>query len=97
MNGPEIHPAVEASNVQARTAAREAQAKVLWSIHKRKVTIRFLVRETLLVLGILVSWVAMDANLIDWRIVFSLTCLLMFCIGTLFGEWRQFVTRKGGK
>ncbi len=97
VNNMEIHPCFEDENVQARRAEGAAREQEIWTARKRKATLRFLVREILLVLGIFLSWVAMEANLVDWRLVFFITFLLMFCIGALFGEWRQFVTRKGGK
>jgi hypothetical protein len=90
----EIHPAVEAKNVQARRAAKAVEDKALLTNRQRKATVRFLFRELVLLVILALVWTALNADLIVWQIAWGLTCLLMACLGIQFGAWWQFMTGK---
>lgn len=90
----EIHPAVEAANVQARRAAQAAQDKALLTNRQRKATYRFLIRELALLILLAIAWTSLRLDLIVWQVALFLTCLLLFWLGTHFGVWWQIMTQR---
>lgn len=101
---PEIHPAVEAENVQARreiVAERERVQKhfdnVAASLNRtkrekrKKATWALAFRAIIAVVWVALIWAAQGFDLIAWEIAIPLECGAMLWFMAWFGAWLQYM------
>lgn len=93
MDTPEINPAVEAGNVQAR---RGAESVVDYRKIRRTATRTLLIRA-LTAVGIVAGlWLAQRADLIAWQLAVPCQTATMVWFAVWFGAWLQFMWCKEG-
>lgn len=93
MNTPEINPAVEAGNVQAR---RGAESVVDYRKIRRKATRALLIRALSAVAAVAGLWLAQRANLIAWQLAVPLQTAVMVWFAVWFGGYMQFMWCREG-
>ena len=107
--GPEIHPAVEAKNVQAREDAEIQRTRFVGSFEKmqalsdfyeskkrRKATRQLLICAALAVVVVVCLSLALKFDLISWPLVFAFDCCAMVWLAVWLGAWLQFMFCKEG-
>ena len=88
----EIHPAVEAGNVQKRRGFTEMhQAAKAYKKATRALLIRALV-----VAALVAGWVALAFDLVSWQIAIPFEVIAAVWLSFWAGAWVQFRFCKGG-
>ena len=92
----EIHPAVEAKNVQARRAAAGSRVCTPEVKMRRKATRAFLIRLGIALALVAGLWLAQGFDLISLYLAIPLEFAAMLWAGIWFGAWLQLMFCKRG-
>ncbi len=93
MSIPEIHPAVEAGNVQARC---DADTVTDYRKTRRTATRQLLIRAAVAVAIAFGLWLALRAGLIAWQLAVPCQSAALIWFAVWFGAWLQFMWCKEG-